>query len=75
MYIRDSLYNSLFWRGLPSALTSFWTGRLAKEHRTHNVNSILKRAHFLVILSRASWHDTRQVTVCLLPRSLVFGEH
>ena len=26
-------------------------------------------------LPRASWHDTRQVTVCLLPRSLVFGEH
>ena len=26
-------------------------------------------------LPRASWHDTRQVTVCLLPCSLVFGEH
>ena len=71
----DSVYNTLFWRGLPSALTSFWTGQFAKEHRTHTVNSILKSAHFLVTLPRASWHDTRQVTVCLLPRSLVFGEH
>jgi hypothetical protein len=71
----DSVYNTLFWGGLPSALTSFWTGQFAKEHRTHTVNSILKSAHFLVTLPRAFWHDTRQVTVCLLPRSLVFGEH
>jgi hypothetical protein len=35
----------------------------------------MKSAHFIVNLPRASWHDTRQVTVCLLPRSLVFGEH
>ena len=75
MYIRDSPYNTLFWRGLPSALTSFWTGQFAKEHRTHTVNSILKSTHFLVTLPCASWYDTRQVTVCLLPRSLVFGEH
>jgi hypothetical protein len=75
MYIRDSLYNTLFWRGLPPALPSFWTGRFAKEHRTHTVNSILKSAHFLVTIPRASWRDTRQVTVCLLPHSLVFGEH
>ena len=37
MYIRDSLYNTLFRRGLPLAVTSFWTGRFAKEHRTHIV--------------------------------------
>jgi hypothetical protein len=75
MYIGDSLYNTLFWRGLPSALASFWTGRFANERRTHAVNSILKIAHFLVTRFRASWHDTRHVTVCLLPHSLVFGEH
>ena len=27
-----------------------------------------------VAFPRASWHDTRRVTVCLLPHSLVFGE-
>ena len=54
--------------------TSFWTGQIAKAHRTHPVNPVLKRAHFLVTFSRASWHDTRQVTVCLLPHSLVIGE-
>jgi hypothetical protein len=75
MYIWDSQYKKLFWRRLPSALTSFWTGRFAKERGTHAVNSILKSAHFLVTLPRASWHDTRWVTVCLLPHSLVFGEH
>jgi hypothetical protein len=55
-------------------LTSFWTGRFAKEHRTHTVNSILKNAHFLVILPRAPWHGTRRVMVCFLPHSLVFGQ-
>jgi hypothetical protein len=34
----------------------------------------MKSAHFLVIFTRASWHDTRRVTVCLLPHSLVIGE-
>ena len=52
----------------------FATFHIAKAHRTHPVNSVLKRAHFLVTFSRASWHDTRQVTVCLLPHSLVIGE-
>ena len=56
------------------AVTSFWTGQIAKEHRTHTVNSVLKSAHFLVIFTRVSWHDTRRVTVCLLPHSLVIGE-
>ena len=27
-----------------------------------------------MIFTRASWHDTRRVTVCLLPHSLVIGE-
>ena len=56
------------------AVTSFWTDRIAKVHRTHTVNSILKSAHFVVTLPRASWHDTRRVMVCLLPYSLVIGE-
>ena len=66
MYIRDSLYNTLFWRRLPSAVTSMWTGQIAKEHRTHTVNSILESAHFLMTPPRGSWHDTRRVTVCLM---------
>ena len=74
MYIRDSIYNTLFWRRLPLALTSFWTGQIAKEYRTHTVNSIMKSVHFLVNFPRASWYDTRRVTVCLLPHSLVIGE-
>jgi hypothetical protein len=54
----DALYNTLFRRGLPLAVTSFWTGQFAKEHRTHTVNPVLKSAHFLVTLPRASSHDT-----------------
>ena len=56
------------------AVTSFWTGQIAKDHRTHTVNSVLKSARFLVTFLRVSWHDTRRVTVCLLPHSLVIGE-
>ena len=70
----DSLYNILFRRRLPLAVTSFWTGQFAKEYRTHTVNSVLKSSHFLVTLPRASWHDTCRVTVCRLPYSLVVGE-
>jgi hypothetical protein len=50
MYIRDSLYNTLFRRRLPLAVTSFWTGQFAKERRTHTVNPTLKSAYFLVTL-------------------------
>jgi hypothetical protein len=67
MYIRDSLYNTLFRRRLPLAVTSFWTGQIAKEHRTHTVNPVLKSAHSLVTLPRLSWHDTCWVTSCRLP--------
>ena len=56
------------------AVTSFWTGQIAKDHRTHTVNSVLKSARFLVTFLRVSWHDTRRVTICLLPYSLVIGE-
>jgi hypothetical protein len=78
IYIRESLYNTLFRRRLPLALTSFWTGRFAKKNilvvRTHTVNPILKSAHFLGTLPRASWHDTCRATVCRVPYSLVVGE-
>ena len=73
-FIRDLRYNTLFWTRLPPALTSFWNGRFAKEDRTHTVNLILKSAHFLVIFLRALWHDTRRVSVCQKPHSLVFGQ-
>ena len=67
MYIRDSLYNTLFLTRLPLELTSFRTGQIAKEDRTHTVNTILKSAHFLVTLSRTSWHDTHRVTIVSCP--------
>ena len=73
-YCRDSLYNTLFRTRLPSAVTSFWTGQIPKEHRTHTVNSILKSAHSLVTLLRAFWHEKCRVTICRLPYSLVVGQ-
>ena len=70
----DSLYNTLFRTRLPLAITSFSTDRFAIEYRTHNLNSILKSVHFLVIFPRASWHDTCRVTVSRMLYSLVVGE-
>jgi hypothetical protein len=51
-------------------LTSFWTGRITKDHRTHTVNSVLKNAHFLVAPPRAPWHDTCRVTRYGMPAAL-----
>jgi hypothetical protein len=48
MFIRDSLYKILFGQDLlPLGLTSFWTGRIAKEHRSDTGTTIMTRTHFL----------------------------
>ena len=54
-------------RRLPLAVTSFWSGQIAKEPRTPTVNTVLKSAHFLVTLPRTSWHDTCRFTVVYCP--------
>ena len=48
MHTRDSRYNTLYRRRVPSVVTLFWTSEITKEHRTPILNSILKVAHFLV---------------------------
>ena len=73
MYIRDVLYKS-FSEKTASGTNLNLERSDCKEHRTHTVNSVLKSARFLVTLPRASWHDTRRVTVCSLPHPLVIGE-
>jgi hypothetical protein len=71
MYTRDSLlflvYNTLFRRRLPSAVTSFWTDRTAKEHRPDTGTTILKRAYTI-----SFWYT--QVYGSWLPHALVIGE-